>query len=264
MPGRIDAGTSARGEERPGVGEGMTAGDARPASSRRAWSGLRRFLVAGMLVWLPILATIWVVTFIVDVMDRTLVLLPEHLRPELLFGISIPGLGALFAFLLVLVTGLAVTNLVGRQLVGYWEELLQRIPLVRSVYSSVKSFAESVLTSSHSFRQVVAVEYPRPGVWSIGFVTADDVPEVSAKTGEPLTCVFISPAPNPTAGFIILVPRSQLIPLDMTVDAAMKMIVTCGVVIPPYAPATGAVAAPGESSAARPPLDVRAAPRRAS
>ncbi|MGH8218290.1 MAG: DUF502 domain-containing protein [Steroidobacteraceae bacterium] len=207
-----------------------------PRASTAGWRGwnLRRYLVAGMLVWLPILATIWVVGFIVDVMDRTFVLLPERLRPEALLGIYIPGLGVLFAFVLVLLTGLAVTNLVGRQLVTYWEELLARIPLVRSVYSGVKSFAESVLTSSHSFRQVVAVEYPRAGIWSIGFVTAEDVPEVSAKTGEPLVCVFISPAPNPTAGFIILVPHSQLVPLDMSVDAAMKMIVTCGVVTPPY------------------------------
>jgi uncharacterized membrane protein len=103
---------------------------------------------------------------------------------------------------------------------------------VRSVYSGVKSFTESVLTSSHSFRQVVAVEYPRPGIWSIGFVTADDLPELSAKTGEQQVCVFISAAPNPTSGFIILVPRSQLVALDMSIDVAMKMIVTCGVVTP--------------------------------
>jgi uncharacterized membrane protein len=204
------------------------------AVGRRGRGRLRRYLVAGILVWLPVLATIWVVGFIVDVMDRTLVLLPERLRPQSLLGIYIPGLGVLFAFVLVLLTGLAVTNLVGRQLVTYWEGMLKRIPLVRSVYSGVKSFAESVLTSSHSFRHVVAVEYPRSGIWSIGFVTADDVPEVSAKTGEALVAVFISPAPNPTAGFIILVPRSQLVPLDMSVDAAMQMIVTCGVVTPPY------------------------------
>lgn len=192
-----------------------------------------------MLVWLPILTTIWVVGFIIDLMDRTLVLVPEHYRPERLIGFSLPGLGAVLAFVVLLVTGLLVTNLIGRQLVTYWEELLQRIPLVRSVYSGVKSFAESVLTSSHSFRQVVAVEYPRAGIWSIGFVTAEQVAEVSARTGESLVCVFISPAPNPTAGFIILVPRSQLIELDMSIDAAMKMIVTCGVVTPPWeAPAT--------------------------
>ncbi len=205
----------------------------RAPPAKRSWN-LRRYLVAGMLVWLPVLATIWVVSFIVDMMDRTLLLLPEHYRPKAIFGFSIPGLGVLFAFVVLLLTGLAVTNLVGRQLVTYWEELLQRIPLVRSVYGGVKTFAESVLTSTHSFHQVVAVQYPRPGIWSIGFVTAEDVPEVSAKSGEHLVAVFISPAPNPTAGFIILVPRSQLIPLDMSVDAAMKMIVTCGVVTPPY------------------------------
>ncbi|HTX23781.1 MAG TPA: DUF502 domain-containing protein [Steroidobacteraceae bacterium] len=224
--------------------------------AKRNWS-LRRYLVAGMLVWVPILTTIWVVSFIVDVMDRTLLLLPEHYRPEALLGVDVPGLGIVFALIVLLVTGLAVTNLVGRQLVVYWEGLLQRIPLVRSVYSGVKSFAESVLTSSHSFRQVVAVEYPRPGIWSIGFVTAEDVAEVSAKTGEPLVCVFISPAPNPTAGFIILVPRSQLIPLDMSVDAAMKMIVTCGVVTPPFVPAQG-------RADARAPLSTVAATPRAS
>ncbi len=208
-------------------------GPQRAPPVKRSWN-LRRYLVAGMLVWLPILATIWVVSFIVDVLDRTLVLLPEHYRPQAIFGVSIPGLGVLFAFVVLLLTGLAVTNLVGRQLVTYWEELLHRIPLVRSVYGGVKTFAESVLTSTHSFHQVVAVEYPRAGIWSIGFVTSEDVPEVSAKTGEQLVSVFISPAPNPTAGFIILVPRSQLIPLEMTIDAAMKMIVTCGVVTPPY------------------------------
>ncbi|MGH8258892.1 MAG: DUF502 domain-containing protein [Steroidobacteraceae bacterium] len=234
MASRIEAG-SLKAPSTPAM-EGEPQPQRAAPAGKRGW-GLRRYLVAGMLVWLPILATVWVVTFIVEEMDRTLVLLPESLRPQALLGMSIPGLGVLFAFVLLLVTGLAVTNLVGRQLVTFWEELLQRIPLVRSVYGGVKSFAESVLTSSHSFRQVVAVEYPRPGIWSIGFVTADDVPEVSAKSGESLVCVFISPAPNPTAGFIILVPRSQLIPLDMTVDAAMKMIVTCGVVTPPYSPA---------------------------
>ena len=216
---------------RPEVASGRSP--ATPA--RRAWT-LRRYLVAGILVWLPVLATIWVVGFIVDVMDRTLLLLPAHLRPQAIFGFSIPGLGIVFAFVVVLITGLAVTNLVGRRLVAYWEELLNRIPLVRSVYSGVKSFTESVLSTQHSFRQVVAVEYPRSGIWSIGFVTADNVAEVSMKAGHELVCVFISPAPNPTAGFIILVPRAQLIPLEMSVDAAMKMIVTCGVVVPPYPP----------------------------
>ena len=193
---------------------------------------LRRLLVAGVLVWLPIIATVWVISFFVTLMDRTLVLLPTRYQPLTLLGFHLPGLGVIFAFVVVLLTGLLVTNLIGRQLVGYWEDLMQRIPLVRSVYGGVRSFTESVLSSSNSFRQVVAVEYPRPGIWSIGFVTADDVAEVSNRTGQHVRCVFISTAPNPTSGFIILVPQNQLLELDMSVDAAMKMIVTCGVVLP--------------------------------
>ncbi len=180
---------------------------------------LRRLLVAGILVWLPIIATIWVISFFVTLMDSTLVLLPHRYQPTTLLGFHLPGLGVLFAFIVVLLTGLLVTNLIGRQLVGYWEDLMQRIPLVRSVYGGVRSFTESVLSSSNSFRQVVAVEYPRTGIWSIGFVTAEDVAEVSARTGEHLTCVYVSTAPNPTSGFIILVPKDKLIALEMSVDA---------------------------------------------
>ena len=193
---------------------------------------LRQLLVAGILVWLPIIATLWVVSFFMTLMDSTLGWLPARYQPQTLLGFHLPGLGALFAFIVVLLTGLLVTNLIGRQLVGYWEDLMQRIPLVRSVYGGVKSFTESVLSSSNSFRQVVAVEYPRPGIWSIGFVTAEDVAEVSNRTGQRVRCVFISTAPNPTSGFIILVPQNQLLELQMSVDAAMKMIVTCGVVLP--------------------------------
>ena len=218
---------------------------------RSPWS-LRRFLVAGMLVWLPILATIWVVSFIVSIADRTLVLLPSPYRPEALLGFRVPGLGFVFAFVVVLLTGLAVTNLIGRQLVAWWEELMQRIPLVRSVYGGVKSFTESVLSSSNSFRQVVAVQFPHPGVWSLGFVTSDQVPPIGARAGGDLVCVFVCAAPNPTSGFILFVPRRDLIEMDMSVDGAMKMIVTCGVVVPP-APAPAAPA-PGGSAPAVPPV----------
>jgi uncharacterized membrane protein len=208
------------------------ADEPRAAKVGKRSVSLRRLLVAGILVWLPIIATIWVISFVVSLMDRTLVLLPTRFQPQTLLGFHLPGLGVIFAFLVVLLTGLLVTNLIGRQLVGYWEDLMQRIPLVRSVYGGVRSFTESVLSSSNSFRQVVAVEYPRPGIWSIGFVTAEDVAEVSSRTGQHVRCVFISTAPNPTSGFIVLVPQTQLIELDMSVDAAMKMIVTCGVVLP--------------------------------
>jgi uncharacterized membrane protein len=144
----------------------------------------------------------------------------------------LPGIGAVFAFIVVLATGLLVTNLIGRQLVALWEEVLNRIPVVRSVYSSVKSLAESVFSQSNSFRKVVMIEYPRSGIWSLGFMTAEDVPEISRKTGAPHCCVYISSALNATAGFLVIVPRSEVVELDMSVDAAMKMIITCGVVVP--------------------------------
>jgi len=203
----------------------MSPAAARPRS-------LRRYLVAGVLVWLPILAVVWVVRFLVQLMDQTLLLLPVSYRPEALIGFGLPGLGAVLAFVIVLVTGLLVTNLIGRQLVDYWEELLQRIPLVRSIYSSVKGLAESVFSQEKAFRKVVLIPYPRAGVWSVGFVTAENLGEISARTGSESVCVFIPATPNPTSGFIVIVPRTDVIELSMSVDAAMKMIVTLGIVMP--------------------------------
>ena len=203
---------------------------------------LRRYLVAGVLVWVPILATIWVVSFMLHVMDRTLLLLRPSYRPEALVGFSLPGLGALFALIVLLLTGLLVTNLIGRRLVVWGEELLNRIPVVRTVYGGVKSFAESVFSQSNAFRKVVMVEYPRAGAWSIGFLTAEDVPEISERMGEPHVAVYISAALNATAGYLVVVPRRQVVELDMSVDEAMKMIITCGVVVPHASPADAAKA----------------------
>ena len=216
-----------------------------PAS--KAWS-LRSYLVAGVLVWLPILATIWVVSFLLHIMDRTLLLLPAAYRPQALVGFALPGLGAVFALVVLLLTGVLASNLIGRRLVIWGEELLNRIPVVRSVYGGVKSFAESVFSQSNSFRKVVMIEYPRAGAWSIGFMTAENVPEITEKTGEPHAAVYISAALNATAGYLVIVPRRQIVELNMSVDAAMKMIITCGVVVPqppaeklpPHVPETAA------------------------
>ena len=211
----------------------------------RKWKwNLRRYLVAGVLVWLPILATVWVVTFILHLMDLTLDVLPPGYRPEALVGFPLPGLGAVFALVVLLLTGLLVTNLIGRRLVVWGEELLNRIPVVRTVYGGVKSFAESVFSQSNAFRHVVMIEYPRAGVWSIGFLTAEDVPEVSEKLGAPHVAVYISSALNATAGYLVVVPRSAVVELDMSVDAAMKMIITCGVVVPPAPARTTPLAKP--------------------
>jgi uncharacterized membrane protein len=225
----------------PAPGSG---GKAAAASSSGRKKSLRRYLVAGILVWLPILATFWVVTFIIRIMDWTLVLLPPAYRPQALLGFALPGFGAVVAFAIVLATGLLVTNLIGRQMMEYGEEMLNRIPFVRSVYSGVKSFTESVFSQSSSFRKVVMIEYPRSGVWSIGFLTAENVPQITEKTGEPHSCVYLSNALNPTAGFLVIVPRAQIVELEMSVDSAMKMIVTCGVVLPPAQAAKAQMALP--------------------
>jgi uncharacterized membrane protein len=213
----------------------VTPTEAKPSSKR--WS-LRTYLVAGVLVWLPILATIWVVSFLLHIMNLVMLLLPAAYRPEAVAGMAFPGLvgavlGGVFALTVLLLTGILVTNLIGRRLVIWGEEIVNRIPVVRSVYGGVKSFAESVFSQSNSFRKVVMIEYPRPGVWSIGFMTAENVPEVSERTGEQHVAVYLSAALNATAGYLVIVPKRQVVELDMSVDAAMKMIITCGVVVPP-------------------------------
>jgi uncharacterized membrane protein len=210
----------------------MTAA-ARGADQSKRGRPLRRYLVAGVLVWLPILATVWVLTFLLQLMDQTLLLLPEDYRPEAVLGFPLPGVGLVFALAVLLITGLLVTNFIGRRLVSYWEELLQRIPLVRSIYTGVKGFTETVFSqTSSSFRKVVMVQYPRAGMWSIGFVTSDDIAEISAKTGERQVCVYVPTTPNPTSGLIVMVPAPEVVELDMSIDAAMKMIVTLGIVAP--------------------------------
>ena len=197
---------------------------------------VRRYVIAGLLVWVPIVVTVLVVRFILDLMDQTLLLLPASVRPETLIGIHIPGLGLVLAVLLLIFTGMLVSNIIGRSLVGLWEDLMNRIPFVRALYSGVKSFSTTILSNQgNSFKKVLLIEYPRQGIWSIGFQTAGDLPLISAHTGEPQVCVFIPTTPNPTSGFIVMVPRSQAIELEMSVDAAIKMIVTLGVVVPPAA-----------------------------
>ena len=201
-------------------------------SPKRAWS-LRRYLVAGVLVWLPILATLWVITFIVGLMDSILTWLPARYQPQGLIGFRLPGFGIVVALVVLFATGLVVSNLIGKRLVQYWDGVIRRIPLVRSIHGGVKSFAESVFSQSNSFRKVVMIQYPRVGVWSIGFITSEDFSEVHDKTGVAHSCVYIPTTPNPTSGFIVFVPSTEVVELHMTVDSAMKMIITCGVVMPP-------------------------------
>ena len=196
---------------------------------------LRRYLVAGILVWVPLTVTYLMLRFAVGLMDRTLLLIPAPYRPETLLGINIPGLGIILAVTVLILTGLLAANFVGRAFVGGWENLMDRIPFVRAVYSGAKNFAEMVFSdSSQSFKNVLLIQYPRKGLYSLAFQTSSNLGEVQGRTGEDVICCFVPTTPNPTSGFIIVVPRKDVTVLDMEVDQALKMIISLGVVIPPW------------------------------
>lgn len=187
------------------------------------------------MVWLPIGVTVFLLRILIGLMDRTLLFLPEQFRPESLFGFGIPGLGFVLTILVVLLTGLFAANIVGRSMVNFWESVLDRIPVVRSVYSAAKNFAEVVFSdSSNSFKQVLLIEYPRKGVFSLAFQTSSELGEVQGRTGEEVVCTFVPTTPNPTSGFIIIVPKKDVVELDMEVDEALKMIISLGVVVPTW------------------------------
>lgn len=198
---------------------------------------LRSYLIAGLLVWLPIVATVLILKFLIDVVDQTLLLLPERVQPEVLIGFRIPGLGFLLSGMVLLLTGMVVTNLLGRNMVKLWEGLLARIPVVRAIYSASKQLTETLFSGSgKSFRKVVLVRYPHPGLWTLAFLTGDGMPEANRKTGRDLANIFVPTTPNPTSGFFLMVPREDMIELDMPVDVGIKLILSAGAVSPEAKP----------------------------
>jgi uncharacterized membrane protein len=194
----------------------------------------RRYLIAGLLVWVPVGITWFVIKFMIDLMDQTMLLLPVSLRPENLLGYRIWGLGVVLTLVILLVTGMIVANLIGRKLVSIGERLLDRIPLVRSIYSGVKQVMETMLAGSgKSFRSVVLIEYPRKEMWTLAFLTGErGVKEMEDKTGRELSHIFVPTTPNPTSGFFLVLPSSDVIVLDISIDDGLKMIMSAGVVIP--------------------------------
>ena len=172
---------------------------------------LRKYLIAGLLVWLPLAATFAIIRLVIEILDGTILLLPPEYRPEALFGFSIPGFGVLLALGILIITGFLAANFLGRRLVGLWEGLLNRIPLVRNIYNSIKQITATVLTSKgKSFRKVLLVEYPRRETWSIGFLTNEHIDIKSDKLKSDVCAVFVPTTPNPTSGFIIMVPKEDV------------------------------------------------------
>lgn len=192
------------------------------------WSGLlRRWFVAGLLIWLPLAVTLLVIRFVINVLDTSLLLLPQAIRPD------IPGFGVLLSVVLVLGTGAIAANFLGSQALGWLEIALSRIPLVRTIYGGIKKLAETLLSgNSVAFRHAVLIRYPHKDSWSIAFQTADAPQEVMDKTGQTLIAVFVPTTPNPTSGFLLMVPKQDVIRLQMPVQEALRLVISLGVVTP--------------------------------
>ena len=194
---------------------------------------IRRYFIAGLLVWLPIWATYVVVSFLINLMDGTLKLIPHKYRPDVIFGTHIPGLGFLFTLVILFITGIIATNYFGHRFIALWEKIVSRIPLIRTVYHAVKQVLSAMLQpAGQSFRKVLLIEYPRREIWSIAFQTSN-----SFKNGhstDDMVTVFIPTTPNPTSGFLTIVPKKDVIELDMTVEEALRMVISLGVVMPPH------------------------------
>ncbi len=201
---------------------------------------MRKYFITGLLVLVPLAITLWVLNLIVGTLDQSLLLMPEKWRPESLFGFTLPGLGTILTLLIVFLTGLFTRNFLGNRLLLMWEHLLNRIPVVNSIYSSVKQVSDTLFSSSgNAFRKALLVQYPRQGSWTIAFLTGVPGGDVKNHLQGDYVSVYVPTTPNPTSGFFLMLLRSETIELDMNVDEALKYIVSMGVVAPPlHAPKT--------------------------
>jgi uncharacterized membrane protein len=194
---------------------------------------VKKYLITGLLIWIPLVITLWVLKLIVDTLDQSLLLLPDALRTERWLGIHIPGLGAILTIAIVFATGLFARNFFGAQLVEIWHDILHRIPVVNSIYSSVKQISDTLFSSSgQAFRKALLVQWPRQGMWTIAFLTGTPAGEVAAQLPEDCLSIYVPTTPNPTGGYFVIVSRKDVIELDMSVDQALKYIISMGVVPP--------------------------------
>ena len=194
---------------------------------------IRRYFITGLLVWVPIVITVWVLSVLVGTMDQTLLLLPSAFRPESWLGVYIPGMGALLTLLVIFLTGLFAANMIGQRLVRYWERVWGRIPVVNSIYNGVKQVSDTLLSpTGQAFRKALLVQWPSPGMWTIAFMTGTPGGDVTNHLHGDYVSIYVPTTPNPTGGYFVMVPRSAVVELDMTVDEALKYIISMGVVAP--------------------------------
>ena len=195
---------------------------------------MRRYFITGLLIWIPLVITLWVLDLVVSMLDQSLRLLPPAYQTEAWLGFHIPGMGVLLTLLIVFVTGVFGANLIGAKLVNFWHEILHRIPVVNTIYSSVKQVSDTLFSSGgQAFRRALLVEWPRPGMWTIAFLTGTPGGDVARHLHGDYVSVYVPTTPNPTGGYFVMLPRKDVIELDMSVDEALKYIVSMGVVAPP-------------------------------
>ena len=194
---------------------------------------MKRYLITGLLIWVPLVITVWVLSILVGTLDQTLLLLPDAWQPREWLGFNIPGLGVLLTLAVVILTGMLGANIIGQRMVRVWESLLSRIPVVKSLYSSVKQVSDTLLSSSgQAFRKALLVQYPRQGSWTIAFLTGQPGGDVANYLKGDYLSVYVPTTPNPTSGFFLMMPKADVIELDMNVDEALKYIISMGVVAP--------------------------------
>jgi len=195
---------------------------------------MKKYFITGLLVLVPLTITMWVISSLIGMMDQSLLLLPTQWRPKAQLGLDIPGVGALLTLLIIFVTGLIATNFFGKQLIFLWEALLARVPVVKSIYASVKQVSDTLFSDSgNAFRQAVLVQFPRQGCWTIAFVTGKPGGDVVNHLPGDYVSVFVPTTPNPTGGYFLMMARAEVLDLDMSVDQALKYIISMGVVAPP-------------------------------
>jgi len=194
---------------------------------------MKKYFITGLLIWIPLVITIWVLKLVVDMLDQSLLLLPLALRTESWLGIHIPGMGVLLTLLIVFLTGAITANLIGQRLVHFWHEILHRIPVVSSIYSSVKQVSDTLFSSSgEAFRKALLVQWPREGMWTIAFLTGAPGADVTRHLQGDYISVYVPTTPNPTGGYFVMMPRKDAVELDMSVDTALKYVISMGVVAP--------------------------------
>ena len=196
---------------------------------------LRRYLFTGLVIWIPLGVTLFIIQLFIGYMDRLVTVFPAAWQPAQLVGFNIPGLGVVLVVVVLLLTGFLASNYLGRILLGLGNELLEHIPLVRSIYTTAKQISDTMFSNTgRSFRKVVLIRYPNRETWSLAFQTGESLGELNAKLPEHMVSVFVPTTPNPTSGFLLLVPQDDMIELQMTVDEALKMIISLGVIVPPW------------------------------